>query len=164
MTEPGLQIFDGAEIASLDVMRNGPTVYPPGYHDDVDMSLPVRGIQTRVVYLRESPSLSLLSIDVAPHAILPRHKHDTDCLYIVSEGAIIMGSRTIEAGGGFFVAADQPYSYQASEAGARVLEVRTAGQFATTIVETSSARRKFLVDNANSHSDDWEQYLSTVRR
>lgn len=67
---------------------------------------------------------SILHLHVKAGRILPRHSHGEDCVYVVTAGSIIMGSRTLYAGDGFFVPADSQYGYRAGDADAEVIEFR----------------------------------------
>ena len=57
------------------------------------------------------------------------HSHDADCLYYVVSGSLKMGTEEIEAGEGFLVPANTPYTYTAGPEGVEVLEFRTAETF-----------------------------------
>jgi mannose-6-phosphate isomerase-like protein (cupin superfamily) len=67
---------------------------------------------------------SLLYAWFKPHFPLFRHRHDTDCLYVVVSGSLVMGSQELRTGDSFFVAAGTPYGYTAGPEGVEVLEVR----------------------------------------
>lgn len=60
---------------------------------------------------------------------LPRHSHDCDCVYYVISGQVLMGSKVLGAGDGFYVPADHPYGYRAGPEGAEVLEFRHSTEF-----------------------------------
>jgi len=148
-----LRIFSGEEVAPGSSMRRSETVYPVGYQAEPLYDGLHLGLRSGVLYQGDQPGdFSLLAVDLAPNAIISRHYHDNDCLYIVSEGEILMGARVIKKGGGFFVGAEQPYTYQAGAEGARVLEVRSDTTYATTVVETNVAR---VFENARANRAVW---------
>jgi mannose-6-phosphate isomerase-like protein (cupin superfamily) len=60
---------------------------------------------------------------------LPRHAHDTDCLYYIVAGSLRMGREELGAGDGFFVGAGTPYTYTPGPAGLEILEFRAHGAF-----------------------------------
>jgi hypothetical protein len=60
---------------------------------------------------------------------LPRHSHDSDCLYYVVSGSLIMGDQELKAGDGFFVGGDVPYAYTPGPQGVEVLEFRATQSF-----------------------------------
>jgi quercetin dioxygenase-like cupin family protein len=86
---------------------------------------------------------------------LPRHTHNADCLYYVLSGEIIMGSRTMKKGDGFFVRADAPYAYTAGPEGAEVLEFRTATSFDMQILDQTAERWKPIVAAATANREAW---------
>jgi mannose-6-phosphate isomerase-like protein (cupin superfamily) len=79
---------------------------------------------------------------------LPRHSHDTDCLYYVVAGSLQMGTSELKAGDGFFVGGGVPYTYTPGPEGVEVLEFRADGDF----------NIKLLANNPAF----WERSLATV--
>jgi hypothetical protein len=73
--------------------------------------------------------MSLVHAWFGPNFQLFRHSHPRygDCLYYIVAGEIIMGSRTLKAGDGFFVPNGAPYKYSAGPNGVEVLEFRAGG-------------------------------------
>lgn len=69
---------------------------------------------------------SLVYLYFKPNFPLFRHKHESDCLYMVLSGSAVMGNQTLQAGDCFFVPAFAPYSYTAGPDGVEVLEIRHA--------------------------------------
>ena len=61
--------------------------------------------------------------------ILPRHSHNTDCLYYVVGGELRLGTQVLRKGEGFFIPADTAYTYEAGPEGVEVLEFRNATRF-----------------------------------
>src|SRR5580658_1025150 len=57
--------------------------------------------------------LSLIHAWLKPEFIISRHSHNTDCLYYVVSGDVILGNQVLRAGDGFLVPAGQPYAYRA---------------------------------------------------
>ena len=75
--------------------------------------------------VRQSPEeggFSLVYLFFKPNFPLFRHRHESDCLYLVLSGEVLMGSQTLRAGDSFFVPALAPYSYTAGPDGVEVLE------------------------------------------
>ena len=66
-----------------------------------------------------------------------------------------MGSRTISAGDGFFVRADQPDAYQAGPDGVEVLEFGAATQFDMQIFDRTVERWEPIMAAANADHDRW---------
>jgi len=83
---------------------------------------------------------SLVSIDFPPGFLLPRHSHCADCLYYIVSGGVVMGTRELGPGDGFFVPADQPYGYRVGPDGVKLLEFRHRTVFDTKFYEKDPAR------------------------
>ncbi len=84
--------------------------------------------------------MSLVHIWFPPGFLLPRHSHSADCLYYIIDGSLVMGTRELGPGDGFFVAADQPYAYLAGAAGVKLLEFRHSTAFDTKFFEKDTRR------------------------
>lgn len=80
-------------------------------------------------------NMSLVRVSVPAGFTLPLHSHSCDCLYLISEGSIVMGKETLKEGEGFLVRADAPYAYMGGDNGATVLEFRACSSFASKIVQ-----------------------------
>ncbi len=98
---------------------------------------------------------SLVRAWFGPHFVLPRHTHDSDCLYYVVEGSLIMGSQTLAVGDGFFVPSDSPYAYQAGADGVVVLEFRTRTSFGMNILGGQVERWRQMAVVAQEHGERW---------
>jgi quercetin dioxygenase-like cupin family protein len=93
-----------------------------------------------VPFQQEGPGgFSLVTVDFGPGYLLPRHSHDSDCLYYIVAGSLIMGTRTLGPGDGFFLPADQPYTYRAGPQGVKLLEFRHQASFDIKIYEKDMA-------------------------
>jgi mannose-6-phosphate isomerase-like protein (cupin superfamily) len=106
----------------------------------------------------EEGGYSLLYLWFKPHFPLFRHRHESDCMYVVLSGTAIMGNQTLRAGDSFFVAARAPYSYTAGPEGVEVLEIRHDVESFTTIFATNPESRledarRAVADNAGSWKD-----------
>ena len=88
---------------------------------------------------------------------LPRHSHDSDCMYYVVSGELAMGNQTLRAGDSFFVPADAPYVYNAGPDGVEVLEIRHGvRQFDMKIPDTSASRWQEMVDVTVANRERWK--------
>jgi mannose-6-phosphate isomerase-like protein (cupin superfamily) len=81
------------------------------------------GSQTHEL-VRDVGGFTLTHLWWKPNFALPRHSHDSDCLYYVLSGEVIMGNQTLFSGDSFFVPANAPYQYGVGTEGAEVLEIR----------------------------------------
>ena len=79
--------------------------------------------------------MSLVDIWFPPGFLLPRHSHSADCLYYIIAGGIVMGTRELGPGDGFFVPSNQPYAYRAGPEGVKLLEFRNSTAFDTKFYE-----------------------------
>ena len=82
---------------------------------------------TRLVF--SSPSMSLTYAWFKSGYPLPRHSHDSDCLYYVMAGSIQFGNQTLGKGDGFLLPAGMPYAYVAGPDGVELLEFRGTDTF-----------------------------------
>ncbi len=80
---------------------------------------------------------------------LPRHSHNSDCLYYVVAGSLALGTKVLRAGDGFFVPCDAGYTYVPGPDGVEVLEFRHSERF----------NIKFLTGNPSF----WANAVETVR-
>lgn len=84
---------------------------------------------TTVRLLFQMPGLSLTHAWFKSGFPLPRHTHDTDCLYYIVAGSLRIGVEDLGKGDGFFVGAGVPYSYTPGPDGVEVLEFRGSDAF-----------------------------------
>ncbi len=124
--------------------------------EGIDISPLAVGNDTTVLFKGKGPDgLSLASAWFAPNFLLPRHSHDSDCLYYIVRGTITMGSRTLGAGEGFYINADGPYAYQAGPDGAEVLEFRRETSFDMKIYERNVDRWRVIADVGAANAESW---------
>jgi quercetin dioxygenase-like cupin family protein len=89
-----------------------------------------------VPFFQEGPGgFSLVRVEFGPGYLLPRHSHSSDCLYYIIGGELTMGTRVLGPGDGFFLPAEQPYTYQAGPEGVTLLEFRHQASFDIKIYE-----------------------------
>ena len=100
---------------------------------------------------------SLLHVWFKANYPLPRHSHDSDCMYYVISGEAIMGNQTLRAGDSFFVPADAPYVYTAGPDGVEVLEVRHGVRtFDMKIPDASAGRWQEMVETTLANRERWK--------
>ena len=145
---PGkLVIFTAATAPSLEEsgMMDEPTFTRPGANAEPFppefAQQAMAASRLTVPFRQEGPGgFSLVTVDFGPGFLLPRHSHSSDCLYYIIEGEIVMGTRTLGAGDGFFLPADQPYAYRAGPQGVKLLEFRHQAAFDMKIYEKDMGR------------------------
>ena len=114
------------EPATMDELFNERTM------GDASSSVPFRQLG--------QDGMSLVQIWFPPGFLLPRHSHSADCLYYIVEGGIVMGTRELGPGDGFFVPSDQPYAYRVGPEGVKLLEFRHSTAFDTKFYEKDGRR------------------------
>lgn len=70
---------------------------------------------------------------------LPRHSHDTDCLYYIIAGSLRLGREALAAGDGFLLPGGTPYTYTPGPDGVEVLEFRSGGPFNIKLLANNPA-------------------------
>lgn len=68
--------------------------------------------------------LQLAELDYIPHAEAVAHKHDEAEIIYVLRGELILGDRTITAGGSIYIAGGTTYGFRAGPDGLRILNFR----------------------------------------
>ena len=122
----------------------------------------ITGSTTTNLFAQGGPNgMSLTHVWFGPDFQLFRHSHPAygDCLYYVLTGSIIMGSKTLGPGDGFFVPNGLPYKYKAGPEGVQVLEFRAGGGIAGApgmkLDEPSVASVNRLVESYKAVQDSW---------
>ncbi|MEY2434170.1 MAG: hypothetical protein QOC92_3895 [Acidimicrobiaceae bacterium] len=121
----------------------------------LDLRSLAAGSVVKALFSDDPAGFSLVHARFGPGYRLPRHSHSADCLYYVVRGEAIMGSRTIRAGDGFFVKADQPYAYYAGDDGVEVLEFRAASRFDMKVLDQTVERWEPIVAAATANRARW---------
>jgi quercetin dioxygenase-like cupin family protein len=162
MSKRGLSIFRGEGAPGL--FESGTMSFPvfdPGDQAQLAADGPrsqhlVTGGHDAVVFKGEGmEGFSLVRAWFGPHYVLPRHTHDSDCLYYVVDGSLVMGAQTLVAGDGFFVPAGAPYAYEAGAEGVTVLEFRTRTTFDMRILGGQVDRLRRADAVAREHGEAW---------
>lgn len=87
----------------------------------------VEGADHRVVF--SAFGMSIIHIWFKRSYPLPRHSHDTDCLYYIIAGSLRLGTEELGIGDGFFLPANTPYTYTAGPDGVELIEFRSTETF-----------------------------------
>jgi hypothetical protein len=107
---------------------------------------------------------SLVRAWFAPDYVLPRHSHSANCLYFVDRGSVLLGSRVVSEGGGFFVPDGAPYAVQAGPEGAVVLEFRDAPSFDMKMASGQMDRYRMMAEVGATHRPEWKRLLDEERQ
>jgi hypothetical protein len=86
---------------------------------------------------------------------LPRHSHDSDCLYYVVSGSLLMGDQELKAGDGFFVGGDVPYAYVPGPEGVEILEFRATQRFDIKMLAGAGAFWDRALETVKAKRDAW---------
>jgi hypothetical protein len=153
----GISFFNAKDAQDLD---DTDMMSPPDISleilEQVDLAPLAVGRQVKVLFRpKEEGGPSLVSGWFAPNFPLPRHSHSADCLYYVVSGQAILGSRVVDAGSGFYVPKDAPYSYRAGPEGVEILEFRNARSFDMKIADRSVDSWRSMVAIAMENSELW---------
>lgn len=111
------------------------------------------GNETRVLF--STPHMSLTYAWFKSDFPLPIHSHDADCLYYILAGSLKLGSELLQAGDGFFVGKDVPYSYRPGAEGVEVLEFRTVDHFDMKMKGATSAYWDKIVGGMDAARPNW---------
>jgi hypothetical protein len=83
------------------------------------------------------------------------HSHDSDCLYYVTAGSLVMGTETLEAGDSFFVPGGAAYTYRPGPEGVEVLEFRHAMNFDFVNLTKNAKFYEKAVETIAANRDGW---------
>jgi hypothetical protein len=121
------------------------------------------GAMTTPMFSQPEPDgMSLVHVWFGPNFPLFRHSHPKhgDCLYYVVAGELIMGSKVLKAGDGFFLPNGMPYKYRAGPHGVEVLEFRAGGGDPNApgmkLDESSLDSIRRLTEMAKEHQAEWQ--------
>ncbi|AEG47858.1 hypothetical protein Sphch_0157 [Sphingobium chlorophenolicum L-1] len=87
---------------------------------------------------------------------LPLHKHNADCLYYIISGSLKLGTEILEAGDGFFLPAEVPYTYTPGEDGVEILEFRNRTHFDIRFMANNSAFWEKAAQSVVDRRGHWE--------
>jgi len=128
---PKFTIFhyrDGKEPTESGAMEMVPgnTDHMPMVEQCIEAGM-LEGAENRIVF--RGFGMSIIHIWFKQNYPLPRHSHDSDCLYYVIAGSLRLGTQELSAGDGFFIPANAPYAYTAGPDGVELIEFRSAESF-----------------------------------
>jgi len=159
----GMTIYRAAD--SKELMESGFMTWPT-MSEDARESLTETltagaqaGQHVRLIALQtpEEGGFSLVHVWFKANYPLPRHSHDSDCMYYVISGEAHLGNQVLRAGDSFFVPADAPYVYTAGPDGVEVLEIRhNVSQFDMKIPDAPAARWQEMVEISTENRERWE--------
>ncbi|NGY04036.1 cupin domain-containing protein [Solimonas terrae] len=118
---------------------------------------PNHGSRTVLLFREPGDSgMSLTYVWFKSGYILPRHSHDTDCLYYVMAGELQMGAQILRKGDGMFIPAEAGYTYQAGPEGVEVLEFRNATRFSFLFKNNGETHWQRIAEVFRRRGDAWQ--------
>src|SRR3546814_8049090 len=117
---------------------------------------PNHGANTVVLFKEPGErGMSLTYVWFKSDYLLPRHSHDTDCLYYVMAGELLIGKQVLRKGDGMFIPAGAGYAYQAGAKGVEVLEFRGATHFSFLFKNNTPAHWQQIADVLRDNGEKW---------
>lgn len=114
----------------------------------------LEGSTVKLLFSR--PGLSLTYVWFKSGYPLPRHSHDADCTYFIIAGSLRIGVEELDAGDGFFVGKEVPYTYTPGPEGVEVLEVRTANSFDIKLLANNPAWWEKALASVTVAREQWK--------
>ncbi len=163
--QPGVRIYraaDAPDLAHTDFGAGSDFGDDPELQDAASALGAAAGPRaTSRLLVRQTPEeggFSLLYLYFKPNFPLFRHRHESDCLYVVLSGSALMGRQTLRPGDCFFVPAYAPYSYTAGPDGVEVLEVRhNVERFTTIFASNPPSRLEEARAAVEANAESWQQ-------
>jgi hypothetical protein len=103
------------------------------------------------------PGFSLVRAWLKSDYPLLLHSHDSDCLYYIVAGSLVMGTETLGAGDSFFVPGGTAYTYRPGPDGVEVLEFRHASAFDFQNHTKSEAFYEKALETVTTRRADWRE-------
>jgi quercetin dioxygenase-like cupin family protein len=157
-----VRIFHAADAAPL---QETDFMAPPTMSDETRANLTeviaagaLEGADVRVLNRSTDASggFSLVHVWFKAGYPLPRHAHDSDCMYYVISGEAHLGNQVLRAGDSFFVPADAPYVYTPGPDGVEILEIRKdCDRFDMQIPDASATRWAAMVEVSQANRERW---------
>lgn len=155
----GIRIFraaDAPELGATDIVSPSDSSIQEAERAKARAAIGGQAGSISRVLVRDADGFSLLYFWFKPNFPLPRHSHNSDCLYYVISGSAILGSQTLRAGDSFFVPSDAPYRYSAGPEGVEALEIRHGVQhFDVKLKESNPARWQEISNIVEANRETW---------
>ncbi len=160
-----LRIFRGADAPSLEEAGHMEYVDDDPVILEGTAKLGEAGIGEGAVLkcLFSGFGFSLHYVWFKPGYPLPLHSHNSDCLYYIISGDIRMGTEEMEAGDGFFLPAETPYTYTIGDGGVELLEFRTQEEFDIQFKGKTDAYWEKMLEKLRAEQPKWKETLPPVR-
>lgn len=98
---------------------------------------------------------SLARNDYKPGFPVPLHAHNADCLYLLAEGSMKLGTEVLNKGDGMFIPAGTPYQFSAGPEGVVVYEFRAAQAFDISFPSRNPVYWRKMAATADAFKPGW---------
>jgi len=153
------QVFRRADVAPLTAEQfYGAATATPEQRESMEDLLAAgwaEGEEARILFT--APGFALVHAWFKAGYPLPRHSHDADGLYVVISGSLSLGTEHLEAGDGFFVPANAPYTYEPGPDGVEVLEFRHTATVDFRILASGAAYWSKSLQRVAERRADWSK-------
>jgi mannose-6-phosphate isomerase-like protein (cupin superfamily) len=123
------------------------------------------GHRVRCLFQEEAGTgMSLVHIWYKSGFVLPRHRHNADCVYYVIAGEIHAGSVVVGQGDGLFIPKDHDYTYSAGPDGVELLEFRNTATFNIVFNGKDPNQWTRIIAAADSNADAWKSQTKPPAR
>ena len=147
---------DSPDLAECEIMHQAPmTAVETAGSIAAHKAGMLEGATLRVLF--ETPGMSLTHVWFKSGFPLPRHSHDTDCLYYILAGSIRIGIEELGTGDAFFVGAEVPYAYTPGEDGVELLEFRNSNNFDIKLLANNAKWWAKAVKTVGRQQAGWSQ-------
>lgn len=154
---PRLRVFrwgESADCEGIDNMHSEPLAPVAAEGASRLMAAGIEhGHENRVLF--SGGGLSLVYVWFKSGYPLPRHSHNTDCLYYIIAGSLSLGTERLDAGDGFFVGAGIPYTYVPGPEGVEVLEFRGSEYFNIEVLAENPGFWKSALKTVQQSREKW---------
>lgn len=86
---------------------------------------------------------------------LPRHSHNSDCLYYILAGSLKLGNDELFKGDGFLLRSGVPYTYTVGSSGLEILEFRASELFNIELFANNPAFWNRAVKTVEENRERW---------
>ncbi|MEO6092882.1 MAG: cupin domain-containing protein [Novosphingobium sp.] len=146
---------------AVDYSEDGPMTSQPMTEREIEGGKRLREVGfmdgSKVKLMFSRPGISLTYAWFKSGFPLPRHSHNTDCLYFIVAGSLRIGTEELGPGDGFFVGTDVPYTYVPGERGVEVLEFRTSNAYDIRLLANSEAWWDKALTNLVAAKESWPE-------
>ncbi|MGI4815495.1 MAG: cupin domain-containing protein [Janthinobacterium lividum] len=163
-----IQVFTAADAKPLEETGMMRMAAPPPERKPLNAVFAEAAGQattTRVLFSTPGPGgFSLVYAWLKSGFPLPRHSHDSDCVYYIIGGELTLGNKVLKGGDGFFVPADCVYAYTPGPDGVEILEFRTSSDFDFVMRSGTLPMWEHMAAICKANSENWKSETPPTRQ